>query len=140
MPARARDVNTSVAMAGQLVTLFASTVLLFGPVLTAKLAHLDRKTSSRARVVQPATVGFVAHRHACDVEVADADGGLVLANLHGHTAFNNLAVVQGELHHEVGRDDGLHGAVRFVQAVQEAARGVAGLKRSISTSIPASRP
>jgi predicted MFS family arabinose efflux permease len=43
LPALARDLNISVALAGQVVTLFAFTVMLFGPVLTARLAHLDRK-------------------------------------------------------------------------------------------------
>ena len=43
LPALARDFNISVAAAGQLVTLFAFTVMLFGPFLTAKLSHLDRK-------------------------------------------------------------------------------------------------
>jgi predicted MFS family arabinose efflux permease len=43
LPALARDMNISVALAGQVVTLFAFTVMLFGPVLTARLAHLDRK-------------------------------------------------------------------------------------------------
>ena len=43
LPALARDFNVSVAAAGQLVTLFAFTVMLFGPFLTAKLSHLDRK-------------------------------------------------------------------------------------------------
>lgn len=43
LPALARDLGISVALAGQVVTLFAFTVMLFGPVLTAKVAHLDRK-------------------------------------------------------------------------------------------------
>ncbi|WP_226502011.1 MFS transporter [Pseudomonas sp. MWU16-30317] len=43
LPALARDMNISVALAGQVVTLFAFTVMLFGPFLTARLAHLDRK-------------------------------------------------------------------------------------------------
>ena len=43
LPALARDLNISVAVAGQLVTLFAFTVMLFGPFLTAKLSHIDRK-------------------------------------------------------------------------------------------------
>ena len=43
LPALARDFNISVSAAGQLVTLFAFTVMLFGPFLTAKLSHLDRK-------------------------------------------------------------------------------------------------
>lgn len=44
LPAVARDLGISIAAAGQLVTLFAFTVMLFGPPLTAALAHLDRKT------------------------------------------------------------------------------------------------
>lgn len=43
LPALARDFDISVAAAGQLVTLFAFTVMLCGPFLTAKLSHLDRK-------------------------------------------------------------------------------------------------
>ena len=43
LPALARDLGVSIAAAGQLVTLFAFTVMLFGPPLTAALAHLDRK-------------------------------------------------------------------------------------------------
>ncbi len=43
LPALARDLNISIPLAGQLVTLFAFTVMLFGPLLTAKLAHLPRK-------------------------------------------------------------------------------------------------
>lgn len=43
LPALARDLNISITLAGQVVTLFAFTVMLFGPVLTAKLAHVERK-------------------------------------------------------------------------------------------------
>nr|WP_314484087.1 MFS transporter [uncultured Pseudomonas sp.] len=43
LPALSRDLGVSIAMAGQLVTLFAFTVMLAGPFLTAMLAHLDRK-------------------------------------------------------------------------------------------------
>ncbi|MDX7987459.1 MFS transporter [Xenorhabdus sp. 12] len=43
LPALSRDLNVSISAAGQLVTLFALTVMLFGPVLTALLSHLDRK-------------------------------------------------------------------------------------------------
>jgi predicted MFS family arabinose efflux permease len=43
LPTLARDLNISIPLAGQLVTLFAFTVMLFGPLLTAKLAHLPRK-------------------------------------------------------------------------------------------------
>ncbi|MFP5419882.1 MAG: MFS transporter [Gammaproteobacteria bacterium] len=43
LPALARDLGVSIAAAGQLVTLFGFTVMLFGPPLTAALAHLDRK-------------------------------------------------------------------------------------------------
>jgi len=43
LPALARDLQISIAAAGQLVTLFAFTVMLFGPWLTARLSHLDRK-------------------------------------------------------------------------------------------------
>jgi DHA1 family inner membrane transport protein len=43
LPALSRDLHLSISAAGQLVTLFAFTVMLFGPVLTASLSHLDRK-------------------------------------------------------------------------------------------------
>ncbi|QKV52606.1 MFS transporter [Comamonas antarctica] len=43
LPALARDLSISVATAGQLVTLFAVVVMLFGPLLTARLAHIERK-------------------------------------------------------------------------------------------------
>ncbi len=43
LPALSRDLNISIALAGQVVTLFAFTVMLFGPVLTVKLAHVERK-------------------------------------------------------------------------------------------------
>ncbi|HWV10698.1 MAG TPA: MFS transporter, partial [Pseudomonas sp.] len=43
LPAVARDLDISISAAGQLVTLFAFTVTLFGPPLTAALSHLDRK-------------------------------------------------------------------------------------------------
>ncbi|MBF8728647.1 MFS transporter [Pseudomonas putida] len=43
LPALSRDLGVSISMAGQLVTLFAFTVMLAGPFLTAMLAHLDRK-------------------------------------------------------------------------------------------------
>lgn len=43
LPALARDLGISISAAGQLVTLFAFTVMLFGPVLTALLSHFERK-------------------------------------------------------------------------------------------------
>ncbi|RWX79055.1 MFS transporter [Neorhizobium lilium] len=43
LPGLARDLGISVALAGQLVTLFAFTVMLAGPFLTAMVSHLDRK-------------------------------------------------------------------------------------------------
>lgn len=43
LPALSRDLHVSISAAGQLVTLFAFTVMLFGPPLTAWLSHLDRK-------------------------------------------------------------------------------------------------
>jgi len=43
LPALARDLGISIAAAGQLVTLFAFTVMLFGPFMTARLSHLGRK-------------------------------------------------------------------------------------------------
>ncbi|HEX8610804.1 MAG TPA: MFS transporter [Telluria sp.] len=43
LPALAQDLKISISAAGQLVTLFALTVMLFGPFLTARLSHLGRK-------------------------------------------------------------------------------------------------
>ncbi|MET3653968.1 MFS transporter [Dyella japonica] len=43
LPALARGLGISIAIAGQLVTLFAFTVMLFGPLLTGLLSHVDRK-------------------------------------------------------------------------------------------------
>lgn len=43
LPAMAKDLGVSIAVAGQVVTLFAFTVMLFGPFLTAKLAGVERK-------------------------------------------------------------------------------------------------
>ncbi|WP_407309539.1 MFS transporter [Pseudomonas sp. nanlin1] len=43
LPAMARDLGISISTAGLLVTLFAFTVMLCGPPLTAMLSHLDRK-------------------------------------------------------------------------------------------------
>jgi predicted MFS family arabinose efflux permease len=43
LPALVRDLGISISVAGQLVTLFAFTVMIFGPPLTAALSHLDRK-------------------------------------------------------------------------------------------------
>lgn len=43
LPALARDLGITISVAGQLVTLFAFTVMIFGPPLTAALSHFDRK-------------------------------------------------------------------------------------------------
>lgn len=43
LPALARDLNITVATAGQLVTLFAAVVMVCGPFLTAWLANFERK-------------------------------------------------------------------------------------------------
>ncbi len=43
LPALARDLSVSVSAAGQVVTLFAVVVMVFGPVLTAWVAHWERK-------------------------------------------------------------------------------------------------
>ena len=43
LPAIARDLHIGIARAGQLVTLFAFTVMLAGPPLTALLGHFDRR-------------------------------------------------------------------------------------------------
>jgi DHA1 family inner membrane transport protein len=43
LPGLARDLDISTAVAGQLVTLFAFTVMLAGPFLTAMVSHFERK-------------------------------------------------------------------------------------------------
>ncbi len=43
LPELARDLSISVSAAGQLVTLFAFTVMLSGPLLTAAVSHVERK-------------------------------------------------------------------------------------------------
>lgn len=43
LPALARELHISISVAGQLVTLFAFTVMLFGPLLTGLLSHIERK-------------------------------------------------------------------------------------------------
>ncbi|KWF16310.1 MFS transporter [Burkholderia ubonensis] len=43
LPALARDLRISISTAGQLVTPFAFTVMLFGPFLTAALSHVAHK-------------------------------------------------------------------------------------------------
>ena len=43
LPGVSRDLRISISAAGQLVTLFAFTVMLFGPVLTVLLSHVERK-------------------------------------------------------------------------------------------------
>jgi MFS transporter, DHA1 family, inner membrane transport protein len=43
LPSMARDLSISISQAGLLVTLFAFTVMLFGPLLTAWVAHIERK-------------------------------------------------------------------------------------------------
>ncbi len=43
LPGLARDLGISVSSAGWLVTLFAFTVMLFGPLLTGLVSHFDRK-------------------------------------------------------------------------------------------------
>lgn len=43
LPSLAQDLHISISAAGQLVTLFAFTVMLFGPFLTARLSQVGRK-------------------------------------------------------------------------------------------------
>jgi predicted MFS family arabinose efflux permease len=43
LPTMATELSISISAAGLLVTLFAFTVMLFGPLLTASLAHLERR-------------------------------------------------------------------------------------------------
>ncbi|WP_268796381.1 MFS transporter [Pseudomonas huanghezhanensis] len=43
LPALSHELNISIALAGQVVTPSALAVMLFGPVLTARLDHVERK-------------------------------------------------------------------------------------------------
>lgn len=43
LPTLSRDLGISISLGGQLLTLFGFTVMLFGPPLTAVLAHVNRK-------------------------------------------------------------------------------------------------
>lgn len=43
LPVLARDMGVTISVVGQLVTLFAFTVMVCGPVLTALLSHVERK-------------------------------------------------------------------------------------------------
>lgn len=43
LPALARDLGVTITVAGMLVTLFAFSVMLFGPILTGLVSHFDRK-------------------------------------------------------------------------------------------------
>lgn len=60
LPALARDLAIPVATAGQLVTLFAVVVMLFGPPLTAWLAHVERKRLFMAVLVLFAVSNAIA--------------------------------------------------------------------------------
>ena len=60
LPSLARDLSISVATAGQLVTLFAVVVMLFGPPLTAWFAHVERKRMFLAVLVLFAVSNAVA--------------------------------------------------------------------------------
>ncbi|MFV3383244.1 MFS transporter [Pseudomonas sp. NY15354] len=51
LPGLARDLNISITTAGYLVTLFAFTVMLVGPFLTAAISHFDRKKTFLAILV-----------------------------------------------------------------------------------------
>jgi MFS transporter, DHA1 family, inner membrane transport protein len=43
LPMISRNLDVSIAAAGQLITVFGLTVMLFGPVLTAFLSHIERR-------------------------------------------------------------------------------------------------
>ena len=57
--------------------------------------------------------------HAGDLEVTDLAGGQVLADFHGHVAFDNLAVVQVHLHLQIGGTDGRHDLMGMVLPVEK---------------------
>jgi predicted MFS family arabinose efflux permease len=60
LPTIAHDLNIPIAVAGWLVTLFAFTVMLFGPVLTGLLSHVDRKRLFVALLLMFAVANTVA--------------------------------------------------------------------------------
>lgn len=78
------------------------------------------------------------HRHAGDLQVPDPPGRQVLAQLHRHVAFDDLAVVEVELHLQVRCAEGLHDAVCLVLAVQEVAGHVAQVDR-LDQHVPSGR-
>ena len=86
-----------------------------------------------------ATVGLAAHGHSCNLEVADAAGGQVLADLHGDVAFYDLAAAQAELHSQVERADNLHIALHCASSWRFSKKpGMPrGLMGSTITPIPA---
>jgi DHA1 family inner membrane transport protein len=60
LPGIARDLDISISIAGQLVTLFAFTVMLAGPPLTAALAHIDRRKLFTATLILFAAANALA--------------------------------------------------------------------------------
>ena len=80
-------------------------------------------------MVQFAEIGLVPIRHTGDLQVADAAGGQVLAQLHRHVALDDLAVVQIHLHAQVGRVHVGEDFVRVVLPVQQVAGDVALVDR-----------
>ena len=62
--------------------------------------------------------------HTGNLDMAHTPRRQVLAQLHGHITFHNLAVVQVHLHLEIGRCHQLHQVVRLGLRLQEVARHV----------------
>ena len=76
-------------------------------------------------------LGFVALRHARDLDMADARVRAlhVALQLHRDIAFDDLAVVDVELHLQIRRADFVADRLRVVLTVQEEAGDVAGVDR-----------
>ena len=75
-------------------------------------------------VVELAHVGLMALGNAGNLDVANAARGQVVAQLGGHVALRDLAVVQVKLHFQVGCANLLHQRVGSVLAVKKVARKV----------------
>ena len=71
----------------------------------------------------------MAHGHASDLEVPDPSRRQVLANLHRHVAFHDLAVVQIHLHLDIVHPNALHDLMRLRLVVQKESGDITGVDR-----------
>ena len=100
----------------------------FAPKATINYPFESNYRSPRLRG-ELAEVRLVTHGHAGDLEVAHAPRRQVAADLHGHVALDDLAVVQVHLHLHVGLADLVQQLVRVVLAIEEEAWDVARVDR-----------